>query len=121
MSPLKTEAERTPHAQCRDACTGPHRWFNTGDGMGGLKYWCEGPRPANEPTKAFEIPLQTFLQNLIRASGVPQKDLAQRAGLTEKHVSEMMNGWSQGKLSAWQALLDGAGVALPAVPQGANR
>jgi predicted transcriptional regulator len=61
------------------------------------------------------IPLQTFLQDLIRASGVPQRDLARRAALTEKHVSEMMCGWSQGKLSAWQALLDAAGVTLPAV------
>ena len=59
------------------------------------------------------IPLQTFLQDLVRASGVPQCDLARRAGLTEKHVSEMMNGWSQGKLSAWQALLDAAEVNLP--------
>lgn len=53
MSPLKSEAEQTPHAQCRDACTGPHRWFNTGDGVGGLKYWCEGPRPTNEPIEAW--------------------------------------------------------------------
>lgn len=43
MSPLKTEAETTPNRQCRDACTGPHRWFDTGDGVGGLKYWCKGP------------------------------------------------------------------------------
>lgn len=49
MSPLKTEAERTPHAQCRDACSEPHRWFNTGDGLGGLKYWCEGPQSIHQP------------------------------------------------------------------------
>jgi hypothetical protein len=66
------------------------------------------------------IALQTFLQDLVRASGVPQCDLAHRVGLTEKHVSEMMNGWSQGKLSAWQALLDAAGVALPAMVQVAD-
>lgn len=63
------------------------------------------------------IALQEFLRDLVRASGVPQCDLARRAALTEKHVSEMMNGWSQGKLSAWQALLDSAGVGLPAMVQ----
>lgn len=64
-------------------------------------------------TRPPGIHLQAFLQELIRASGVPQNELARRTGLTEKHVSEMMNGWSQGKLSAWQALLDAAGVDLP--------
>jgi transcriptional regulator with XRE-family HTH domain len=57
--------------------------------------------------------LQEFLRDLVRASGVPQNELAQRTGLTEKHISEMLNGWSQGTLSAWQALLDAAGVTLP--------
>lgn len=45
MSPVPLESECTPHAQCRGACTGPHSWYNTGDGIGSLKYWCEGPRP----------------------------------------------------------------------------
>ena len=57
--------------------------------------------------------LQMFLRDLILETGVPQNELARRTGLTEKHVSEMMNGWSQGKLTAWQALLDAAGVRLP--------
>lgn len=57
--------------------------------------------------------LQMFLRDLVLETGVPQKELARRIGLTEKHVSEMMNGWSQGKLTAWQALLDAAGVRLP--------
>jgi predicted transcriptional regulator len=57
--------------------------------------------------------LQEFLRDLVRASGVPQRELSRRTGFTEKHISEMMNGWSQGQLSAWQALLDAAGVTLP--------
>lgn len=57
--------------------------------------------------------LQMFLRDLVLETGVPQNELARRTGLTEKHVSEMMNGWSQGKLTAWQALLDAAGIHLP--------
>ena len=65
--------------------------------------------------------LQMFLRDLILETGVPQNELARRTGLTEKHVSEMMNGWSQGKLTAWQALLNAADVRLPDLPEGSDQ
>jgi hypothetical protein len=66
MSPLRTEAERTPHAQCRDACTEAHRWFNTGDGVGGLKYWCKGPVTA-EPPDPWDRPAAPAIQQMTLA------------------------------------------------------
>ncbi len=56
--------------------------------------------------------LQTFLVRLVRSSGRTQASLARQAELTEKHLSQMMTGRVEGSLSAWQALLDAAGVRL---------
>lgn len=56
---------------------------------------------------------------LVR-SGLTQTQLARAAGLTEKHVSQMMTGRAVGSLAAWQSLMDAAGVTLNAtlaVPQ----
>ena len=66
--------------------------------------------------RAAMTTLQKFLRDLVLDTGVAQNELARRTGLTEKHISEMMNGWSQGKLTAWQALLDAAGVHLASSP-----
>ncbi len=56
--------------------------------------------------------LQGFLSSTIRASRVPQSELAVATGMSEKHVSQMMTGRAMGTLTAWQALLDAAGVKL---------
>jgi predicted transcriptional regulator len=54
-------------------------------------------------------PLQGILVAAVKASGRSQNMLARDAGLTEKHVSQMMTGRVEGTLSAWQAVLDAAG------------
>jgi transcriptional regulator with XRE-family HTH domain len=56
--------------------------------------------------------LQELLRAEIVATGISQTELAQRTGFSAKHISAMMTGRSQGKLTAWQALLDAAGVDL---------
>lgn len=48
----------------------------------------------------------------LAASGLTQKALAEGAGLTEKHVSQMMTGKVDGRLQAWEALADAAGLRI---------
>ena len=55
--------------------------------------------------------LHKLLVGLVHDSGVPQVELAQRTGFSQKHVSEMMNGWS-GTVVAWDQLLTAAGVSI---------
>jgi hypothetical protein len=69
VSPLQTEAECTPNRQCRDSCTEPHRWYDTGDGVGSLKYWCKGTakdaalaRAKSEPMVTIRLPLANWNQ-----------------------------------------------------------
>lgn len=56
------------------------------------------------------IDLQVFLRDLVRTGGVQQRELAQRTGLSEKHISQMMTGRTHGSLATWQLLLDAAEV-----------
>lgn len=42
----------------------------------------------------------------------PQRVTARRAGLSEKHVSQMLTGKVDGSLAAWQRMLDAAGLAV---------
>lgn len=58
--------------------------------------------------------LQTFLSAAIRASGWPQAHLAESAGMSAKHVSQMLTGRVEGTLTAWQSLLDAAEVSFSA-------
>lgn len=48
----------------------------------------------------------------IGESGRTQRLLARDAGLSEKHVSQMMTGRVDGSLQAWQALLVAAGLTV---------
>lgn len=41
----------------------------------------------------------------LRTLGLPQAWLAERAGYSEKHVSQMLTGRVEGSLLAWEALL----------------
>ena len=54
--------------------------------------------------------LQWFLAGLV-AGGLDDKSwtqgqLARRAGITQKYMSELMNGHRMGTLAMWQRLLD---------------
>ena len=54
-------------------------------------------------------PLQTWLADQVRAGladrGWTQGHLAERADLSEKHLSQMMTGRSSGTVAAWDRLL----------------
>lgn len=56
--------------------------------------------------------LHAFLVGLIRDSGYTQRDLAVATGITEKHMSFLMTGRSEGSLNLWSALLAAADVRL---------
>lgn len=62
--------------------------------------------------------LQTYLAALVRSAGVPQVEIAEKIGVSEKHLSQMLNGRVEGTLSMWQSVLDAAGVRLPEVVVG---
>lgn len=49
----------------------------------------------------------------MRARGMTQADLARRAGLTQKHLSQMLTGRVDGALAAWQRLLDATDDPTP--------
>jgi transcriptional regulator with XRE-family HTH domain len=56
--------------------------------------------------------LQALLVHLVRSTGIRQRTICGRVGITEKHLSEMLNGRTEGTLKTWQAVLDAAGVSL---------
>lgn len=56
--------------------------------------------------------LHQMLARLVEQSGVPQVELARRTGYSAKHVNQMLRGQNEGTLTAWQKLLDAAGVRL---------
>lgn len=57
--------------------------------------------------------LQAMLSTLVRHTQIPQVQIAGKAGLSEKHLSQMLTGNVEGTLTMWQAVLDAAGVSLP--------
>ena len=59
--------------------------------------------------------LQSFLSALVRHTRVPQVQIAAVAGISGKHLSQMLNGRVEGTLSMWQSVFDAAGVRLPEV------
>jgi hypothetical protein len=54
--------------------------------------------------------LQQSLATTVLSAGKSQAWLAAETGYTEKHISQMMRGKEEGSLTAWQRLLDAAGV-----------
>jgi DNA-binding phage protein len=62
--------------------------------------------------------LQAYLSALVRSTGVLQVEIAEKVGVSEKHLSQMLNGRVEGTLSMWQSVLDAAGVRLPEVVVG---
>lgn len=58
-------------------------------------------------------PLQSMLSTLVRRAHVPQARIAEQAGVSEKHLSQMLTGRVEGTLTMWQAVLDAAGAPLP--------
>lgn len=56
--------------------------------------------------------LQHFLAGLVRSNRIPQTEIASAVGISEKHLSQMLNGRVEGTLTMWQAVLDAAGVRL---------
>ena len=57
--------------------------------------------------------LQSLLSALVRDARLRQIAIAERAGLSTKHLSQMLNGRVEGTLTMWQAVLDAAGISLP--------
>lgn len=49
--------------------------------------------------------LHDELVERVQSHGVPQAVLARRAGLSEKHVSQMMTGVTEGRVEVWDRLL----------------
>lgn len=60
-------------------------------------------------------PLQQVLIDAVLRSERPQVLLARDSGLSTKHVNQLLRGRTEGSLTAWQALLDAAGVDLTRV------
>jgi hypothetical protein len=58
------------------------------------------------------LEVQRFLVSLVLGGGRAQVLLARDAGLSEKHVSQMLTGKAMGTLDAWQGLLNAAGIVL---------
>lgn len=56
--------------------------------------------------------LQTFLVATVRQAGIAQITLAQEVGITEKHMSQLMNGHASGSIEIWDKLLAAVGVEL---------
>jgi predicted transcriptional regulator len=68
-------------------------------------------RPA--PTSLRNVTeLQRTLASWVLSSGISQVELARRTGFSTKHVNQMLRGGVEGTLSAWQALLDAAGIRV---------
>lgn len=57
-------------------------------------------------------PLQRLLADAVVDSGRRHADLAAETGYSTKHLSQMLNGHTEGTLTAWQRLLDAAGVSV---------
>lgn len=62
--------------------------------------------------------LQVFLAGLVLSGGKSQVLLAERSELSTKHVNAMLMGRCEGTLSAWQRLLDAAGVTIEQMRSG---
>lgn len=65
----------------------------------------------SEPTDPREgTPLQRALSDIVRerltASAMTQADAAAFVGVSEKHLSRILNGRDEGTLTMWQRLLD---------------
>lgn len=70
------------------------------------------PAPAEVavPVESPESPeLQVFLSEMVRAGlgvkGWPQARLALEVGITQKHLTAILNGHQRGDLRVWDALL----------------
>jgi DNA-binding XRE family transcriptional regulator len=57
--------------------------------------------------------LQRWLTDRVRESPMNQREIAQAVGITEKHMSQLMQGHAMGSLRLWQDILDVIGVRLP--------
>ena len=55
--------------------------------------------------------LVALLSALVTQTGIPQVLLADMTGLSEKHISQMLNH-GMGSTDAWSALLAAAGVTV---------
>lgn len=56
--------------------------------------------------------LQRWLIERVRESGMTQTEIAARVGITQKHMSYLMNGKNEGSLTMWQRIFDVIGVRL---------
>ena len=56
--------------------------------------------------------LQRWLAGFVRESPLTQTEIAERVGITQKHLSGLMTGRSEGSLTMWQKILDTIGVQL---------
>jgi transcriptional regulator with XRE-family HTH domain len=50
----------------------------------------------------IHLTMAVAVQNALLARGWTQKELANRCGLTEKHVSRVLNGRDAGSFEVWQ-------------------
>jgi DNA-binding XRE family transcriptional regulator len=59
--------------------------------------------------------LRTVVAGAIAADGASQADLARAAGITPKHLCQLLKGRADGSLDCWEQLLHLVGVRLPGV------
>lgn len=60
----------------------------------------------------LQLWLITLTRDGMTQRGMSQRDLARVLGISEKHVSELLNGKSQGTLDLWSLVLVSLGVSL---------
>lgn len=53
------------------------------------------------------------IRKLRKLHGLPQEQLAERSGLSERYVSEVERGVANPRLMSFKALASGLGVAIP--------
>jgi hypothetical protein len=73
------------------------------------------PATVAVPVQSAEVPdLQMFLSEVVRAGldakGWPQARLALEVGITQKHLTCILNGRQRGDLKVWDALLHAVGL-----------
>lgn len=57
--------------------------------------------------------LQQWLAAFVRESPMNQREIAEAVGITQKHMTALVRGHSEGSLTLWQEILDVIGVRLP--------
>jgi transcriptional regulator with XRE-family HTH domain len=67
-------------------------------------------------TSRLQAGLATVVRSALSEDGATQSDLARHLGVSQKHVSRLLNGRDEGSLSQWSRMLDLCGVDVVDLP-----